>query len=128
MPTIIQNPKPRPRYTAVGIAIMITIGVMAYANTFKSPFLFDDNDFIVNDYAIRMTELTWDAVKTAALEGIPAHRYLPNISWALNYYFGQLNTFGYHLVNLAIHLLTGLFLFFLIKNTLHVYPGKIRDV
>ena len=128
MPAIIQKPKPRPIYTAVGIAIMITIGVMAYANTFQSPFLFDDNDFIVNDYAIRMTELTWDNVKTAALEGIPAHRYLPNISWALNYYFGQLNPFGYHLVNLCIHLLTGLFLFFLVKNTLHVYPGKMRDI
>ncbi|MFZ2633432.1 MAG: hypothetical protein WAX48_17775, partial [Desulfosalsimonadaceae bacterium] len=67
---------------------MIFVGIMAYSNTFESPFLFDDDNFIVNDYTMRMTELSWESIKTAALEGFPPHRYLPNISWALNYYFG----------------------------------------
>ncbi|MGB9498836.1 MAG: tetratricopeptide repeat protein [Dissulfuribacterales bacterium] len=110
--------KLRPIHTALLIAIMLFLGAMVYSNTFNSPFLFDDDGFIVNDYAIRMTELSRDSIKTAGLQGFPAHRYLPNISWAVNYYFGRLNPFGYHLVNLIIHLLTGIFLFFFIKTTL----------
>lgn len=100
------------------LAVMLAFGVMAYSNTFESPFVFDDEFFIINDAAVHMTELSGNAVKTAAFDGKPRHRFLPNISFALNYYFGRLNPFGYHLVNLVIHLLSGIFLFFLVKNTL----------
>ncbi|MDA3895685.1 MAG: hypothetical protein PF482_06010, partial [Desulfobacteraceae bacterium] len=71
-----------------------------------------------------MTELTYEGIKTATVEGLPRHRYLPNISFAFNYYFGRLNPFGYHVVNLAIHLMTAVFLFLLIRLTLRVYPHK----
>ncbi|MDA8402625.1 MAG: tetratricopeptide repeat protein, partial [Desulfobacteraceae bacterium] len=118
----------RPIQTFLGIVILIAAGIIVYSNTFHSPFLFDDDGFIVNNYAIRMTGLSWDAIKKAALEGFPAHRYLPNISFALNYDAGRLNPFGYHLVNLIIHLLSGIFLFFFIQNTLRVHPGKTRDI
>ena len=118
MPVNISNKSLHPIYSAVCLFIMVATGIIIYSNTFTSPFLFDDEFFIVNDHAIRMTELSGDAIKTAAVDGKPRHRYLPNISFALNYYFGQLNPFGYHLVNLVIHLLSGIFLFFFIKNTL----------
>jgi tetratricopeptide (TPR) repeat protein len=124
----IENKSFRPIYTAVGIAIMLAIGTLIYSNTFDSPFLFDDEFFILKDKAIRMADLSWDSIKTAAFEGSPRHRYLPNISWALNYYFGKLNPFGYHLVNLIIHLLTGIFLFFFTKNTLRVYPNDSQNI
>ena len=110
--------------TALLMAAMILAGALIYSNTFQSPFLFDDDAFIVNDYAIRMTDFSWDALKTAAIDGHPRHRYLPNISFAVNYYFGRLNPFGYHVVNLCIHLLSGIFLFGFIKNTLQLFPDK----
>ena len=78
----------------LALLAIIILGTIIYSNTFNSPFLFDDEFFIVKDHAIRMTELSWNDIRTAALKGSPAHRYLPNISWALNYYFGQLNPFG----------------------------------
>ena len=86
--------------------------------------VFDDKPFIIDDPSVHMTNLSWSGIKTAVLQGRPAHRYLPNISWAVNYYIGQLNPFGYHLVNLFIHLLTGTFLFLFIKNTLRVSIKK----
>jgi len=128
MPANTFNKSIRPIYAAMGLLIMMAAGIIIYSNTFESPFLFDDEGFIVNDPAIRMTDFSWDNIKTAAIKGIPAHRYLPNISWALNYYFGKLNPFGYHLVNLIIHLLTGIFLFSFIKNTLRVYPDDSRSI
>jgi Tfp pilus assembly protein PilF len=102
-----------------GVLLLITAGVLVYSNTFQSPFVFDDINFITrNDPNVHMTAFSWAALKEAALEGQPRHRYLPNISFAVNYYFGRENPFGYHLVNLGIHLLTGIFLFFLFKATL----------
>ena len=109
------------------LAIILAFGAMVYSNTFDSPLVFDDEIFIINDTAVHMTNLSGDAIKTAAVDGRPRHRYLPNISFALNYYFGRLNPFGYHLVNLIIHLLSGIFLFFFIKNTLHIFPQNTRE-
>ena len=109
------------------LAIILAFGAMVYSNTFDSPLVFDDEFFIINDTAVHMTDLSGDAIKTAAVDGKPRHRYLPNISFALNYYFGRLNPFGYHLVNLIIHLLSGIFLFFFIKNTLHIVPQNTRE-
>jgi protein O-mannosyl-transferase len=114
-------------YTAILLATMLATGIIVYSNSFHAEMVFDDHPFIIDDPSVHMTELSWDGIKTAAFKGFPAHRYLPNISWALNYYFGQLNPFGYHLVNLIIHLLSGIFLFFFIKNTLRIDPGHTRD-
>ena len=89
-----------------------------YANTFQAPFVYDDINYITkNDPNVHMTDLSWDQLKTAALDGKPKNRPIANISFALNYYFGRENPFGYHLVNLFIHLMTGAFLFILIRQT-----------
>ena len=120
MPQNTSNTTFRTVHISLLLAIMLAFGAMVYSNTFGSPLVFDDEIFIINDNAVHMTELSGDAIKTAAVDGRPRHRYLPNISFALNYYFGKLNPFGYHLVNLIIHLLSGIFLFFFIKNTLRV--------
>ena len=72
------------------------------------------------DPNVHMTQFSWDELKKAALEGEPRHRYLPNISFAVNYYFGAEKPFGYHLANLGFHLLTGIFLFFLFNATLRL--------
>jgi tetratricopeptide (TPR) repeat protein len=128
MPANAFNKALRPIHAALLIIIILVVGIIVYSNTFHAEMVFDDHHFIINDPAIRMTDLSWNSIKTAALEGSPRHRYLPNISWALNYYFGQLNPFGYHLVNLIIHLLSGIFLFFFIKNTLRVYPNDSQNI
>ncbi len=107
--------------TGVFILLLMVAGTLVYSNTFQASFVFDDINFITkNDPNVHMTKFSWDALKKAALEGHPRHRYLPNISFAVNYYFGAENTFGYHLVNLVIHLMTGIFLFFLFQATLRL--------
>ena len=104
--------------TLAFIAGLILAGILVYANTFQGSFVFDDINFITkNDPDVHMTRFSWDALKRAALEGNPRNRYLPNISFAFNYYLGGETTFGYHLVNLAIHLISGIVLFFLFRLT-----------
>jgi protein O-mannosyl-transferase len=106
------------RYLTAIILIFAGLTLAIYSNAFFSPFVFDDLPFIYSDPNIRMTELSWEGIQKAALEGHPKHRWLPNISFALNYWAGQYQVPGYHAVNLFIHLFTGILLFFFFKTTL----------
>lgn len=120
---------PAKRFVRLSVLLLMAAGTLVYANTFRSPFVFDDINFITrNAPQIHMTTLSWEAVRRAALEGIPAHRYLPRLSFAVNYYLGRENPFGYHLVNLGIHLFTGIFLFFLFRNTLMLDGGPAGSI
>jgi tetratricopeptide (TPR) repeat protein len=105
---------------------IIIVGIIIYFNSFQVPFVFDDINYIgVNDPNVHMTSLSWDQLKKAISESRPRNRPLANISFALNYYFNSSKVFGYHLVNLVIHLITGICLFIFIKLTLKVdayYP------
>ncbi|MBN1905045.1 MAG: tetratricopeptide repeat protein, partial [Deltaproteobacteria bacterium] len=47
------------------------------------------------------------------------YRPVSCISFALNYFFGELNVFGYHLVNIFIHLIASIFLFLFIYHLLN---------
>jgi tetratricopeptide (TPR) repeat protein len=83
-----------------------------------SPFDFDDLPNILNNPHIRLTELNPRDIITAAFKSHASTRPVANISFALNYFFHQYNVVGYHLVNIFIHILTAVFLYHLIKQTL----------
>jgi len=101
------------------LALLLGLTVIAYANTFNTPFVFDDIYQIAENENLHMTRLSWDQV-THATEGKALLRPLSAITMAFNYYFGGTDPIGYHLVNLFIHLSTGIFLFFLIILTFQV--------
>ena len=100
------------------ILIFVILGFGAYSNTLQAPFYFDDYQNILKNSAIRMEQLNLSGLMKAWTEGTVPGRPVANISFALNYYFHQYDVMGYHLVNLAIHLLTGISLFFLFKAVL----------
>jgi hypothetical protein len=88
-------------------------------NTFNSPFIFDDFQNILLNPHIRMTSITPEGI-AEAFKGPCMTRPLANLSFALNYYFGQYNVQGYHLVNIIIHILNGILLYLLFKATLSI--------
>ncbi|MBU0484577.1 MAG: hypothetical protein KKB30_08705 [Proteobacteria bacterium] len=90
----------------VFLLILAVVTGVAYSNSLFSPFVFDDLVNIVDKSTMQMTALTWKSMQRAAAEGVCAKRWLPNLSFGLNYYFHGYEVFGYHLVNLAVHLLT----------------------
>lgn len=109
--------KPWQKFGVAGFLIMVLIisTLLAYANTFESPFVFDDFNVIVkNNPHLHIKELSVDAFKTLITKADGRKRPLSIITLALNYYYGGKNTFGYHVVNIKIHILTGIFLFFLL--------------
>jgi len=99
------------------VLLFIFLGFLLYSNTFHSPFLFDDLINIVNNSHIRLTKITWDSI-SKIFSGTIWYRPLPTLSFALNYYFWQYQVVGYHAVNIVIHVMTGLLLFFFLQTTL----------
>lgn len=90
-----------------GAVLLIVVAAWAaYINSFQVPFVYDDLGNIVTNIGLQ----TFDLGKLSNYGGI---RSLPEVSLALNYRFGKLDVFDYHLVNWLIHVSSGLILFWL---------------
>ncbi len=107
------------RYHALFLALFILVGFMIYSNTLRSPFVMDDLGAIQNNPYIRMEQISARNIADAAV-GYGKNRPVAMVSFALNYYFGQYNVVGYHLVNIVVHITTGILLFFFVKLTLTI--------
>jgi len=111
------NQAPNERGDALKNLIFILLicfsGLAVYANTFDSPFLFDDIPNIKRNPHVQIETL--DAQNLAAVihKSPNPRRPVANISFALNYLWGGYQVFGYHLVNLCIHLLNGILVYLL---------------
>ena len=91
---------------------------IAYANTFKAPFVFDDIGSIVENPTIRHLWPPGDALSPPSNAGLTVGgRPVLNLSLALNYAVSGLNVWSYHALNLLIHTLAGLTLFGLVRRT-----------
>ena len=77
--------------------------LLLYSNTFQSPFTFDDAQ-ILDNYFIAQDNPTWESLKLVPAMSPNRARVLPNLTFALNYYSGGSNVWGYHLVNILIHI------------------------
>ncbi|MBF0479412.1 MAG: tetratricopeptide repeat protein [Candidatus Omnitrophica bacterium] len=100
------------------ILLLAGVVLLCYSNTFHAPFQYDDYIFVSGNPNIRdLTDIK------ALWHSQPQYsRFVATVSFALNYHFGKLNVFGYHVVNLLIHLMNGLLVWWLIK-LLMATPG-----
>jgi tetratricopeptide (TPR) repeat protein len=96
---------------AVGLAVF---GAAAYFNSLHGVFVFDDKTSILENPAIRQL---WPLGPV-----FRGPRPVADLTFAANYAIGQLNVVGYHLVNLAVHILAALTLFGIVRRTLSLPP------
>ena len=105
------------RKTWAAVAFLVVAVSATYANSFHGPFVFDDIPSIVENQSIR--QLGSARVLAAPPDAITTTgRPVVNLSLAINYAIGGLAVEGYHVVNLAIHILAALALFGLVRRTL----------
>ena len=97
--------------------LIIAAGIWAYHNSFHGPFIFDDLRWIPENPSIRHLWPIWDVLSPRSSELING-RPLVNLSLGLNYALGGYNVWGYHALNLAIHILAGVTLFGVLRGTL----------
>ena len=115
------------------VFVFITLFIIilsTYSNTFNASWHFDDEPNITNNPNLHLKELSWQNIKRTffAHPFEPGKLYRPAacLSFALNYYFGKDNVFGYHIVNISIHFIAAFFLFLLIYHTLNLPLLKAR--
>lgn len=99
-----------------------------YANTLHAPFILDDKDNIVENRHIRLESLSVQGVLDAALRSPRIWRPAANLSFALNYYLGGYRVWGYHAVNILIHVMTAIAVFLLFRVTLAQSKTKDTDL
>jgi len=104
-------------YFLAGI-ILLGWALALYLPSFKVPFHFDDMESIINNHYIRITDLSLNSLVRSAFQDRLHNRPLSNLSLALNYYFNQLNPFGYHLVNFLGLIFTALGIWLLLEKFL----------
>ena len=111
------------RYAFVFIALFVSL-IIIYGNSFHCAWQFDDFTNIVKNENVHLKTLSWDnIIKTFYVKGFEKKgiiRPLSYLTFALNYYIGGGNVFGYHVVNFAIHYMASIFLFLIIYNTLRL--------
>lgn len=129
-----------PRLLAA-LAIVVA-GIVTYANSFTGVFVFDDRPSIINNPFVREPAPWAHPVKamTAPRNVTVSGRPVSSFSFALNYALApidarttfdppspgsldsadrfQRNVWGYHAMNLAIHLIAALALFGIVRRTL----------
>lgn len=99
---------------------IFALTLVAYSNSFRVPFLFDDLSEILDNEHLRSLSL-W-----RQLHGWNPTRFVTYFSFALNHRFGQYEVFGYHLVNLLVHLGNALWVYALVRAILRT-PAMERS-
>jgi protein O-mannosyl-transferase len=92
------------------VPAVILAGCLAYYNSFSGPFVFDDIPHILENIHIRQLWPPWNLVTHSS-------RPVVDLSLAANYALGGLNPWGYHVFNLAIHMLAALTLYGVLRRT-----------
>ena len=135
------RPAPDRRATAwpvaAAIALIVAIGLAAYAGSFQGVFVLDEKSAIIDNPNIRSLRTSFTAPPEVGLGGRP----VVSFSFALNYALAPAegrdaftppppgfpaeasalfyrNIWGYHATNLGIHLLTALAIFGIARRTL----------
>lgn len=110
--------------TTIHVLLIIIVGFIIYSNTFDVPFFFDDASFIYENPAIKDFTYFKNPFEVQKLTAIAPNfrlqfitRIVGNLTFALNYKADGLNVAGYHIVNLFIHIMNALLLYFLVRLT-----------
>jgi tetratricopeptide (TPR) repeat protein len=100
------------------LLMLLAIAVIfIYSETLSGPFIFDDRNNIMENPHIRISHITLNNLASAAFDSPSHKRPVANISFALNYYIHGYNVVGFHAVNIIIHLVTGILLYFFVQTT-----------
>ncbi|MFZ5806407.1 MAG: tetratricopeptide repeat protein [Verrucomicrobiota bacterium] len=97
--------------------VWTTLVFLCYANTFSTPFIFDDLLGIIENQGIRHLWPLWNIMNVSPDE-TPWGRPIVGLSLAINYAVSGLNIWSYRLLNIFIHLSAGFIFYELVQTIL----------
>ena len=107
------------RHPALAALVLVLITALAYWPGLTGGFLFDDYPNIVQQDKVHATDLSLEAMRTAAWT-YNGHigRPIATISFAIDHAFWGLNPWGYKLSGLLVHLANVVLVFLLVRRLL----------
>jgi len=99
-----------------GFFLLFVLVALIYSNTFNASWHLDDLSSIKDVAEIHIEDLRPETLWQTVYHNGKISRPFARLSFALNWYFGKASVTGYHVVNIAIHLLTAFFLFLAIRE------------
>jgi len=98
------------------LALICVCGIIIYFATVHSPFIYDDAHAIEDNPYIK------NLSKFQQMVGVQNifNRSILLFTFSVNHAIGQLDVFGYHLINLMLHLCVGIMLYFLTMELLTI--------
>ncbi|MDY6951424.1 MAG: tetratricopeptide repeat protein, partial [Thermodesulfobacteriota bacterium] len=106
----------------------LILGFSLYSNSLDAPFVLDDEKRIKDNPHIRLTSLSFQGLKKAAMnEESSRSRPVGNVTFALNYYFHQSRFRGYHVVNTLIHVINTILIYALATMTLTLLGYGLKN-
>jgi tetratricopeptide (TPR) repeat protein len=100
-------------------ALLFFLVFLIYSNTFHASWHLDDYHNILENPWLKIKNLQPQSIfqtfyasfDRGLYSNSQIYRPVACLTFALNWYFGQSNPFGYHLVNIAVHFITAFMLF-----------------
>ena len=113
------------RLITLGYYLTVAITCLIYWPGLRGPFIFDDLSNILLVPQLQITQLDFASLSKAAFwqESSSLGRPVAMLSFALNYYFTQFDTFYFKLTNLVIHLCNGILFYWLGLRILSKLPS-----
>lgn len=112
--------------------LLSVILFISYSNTFNASWHLDDAPNLLTNSKLHLSKVSYQEIKNA-LSANPSvrgsnsfYRPLSCLTFSLNWYVGQDNVFGYHVVNITIHILTACFLFLNLNLLLQLHCSGER--
>ena len=97
-------------------ALLVGAGLLVYWNSFSGVFIFDDSYYVSARSFSQHPSSVWQLFREGADKNIST-RPVVNFTLALNFALGGLHVWGYHAVNLIIHLSAALILFGILRRS-----------
>lgn len=105
-------------------ALLLALVVVVYGPALNSPFIFDDYGAVTSNESIVSLWPLVGSDKPRPLNPPPliptSGRPLVNLSFAVNYAFGGLMSWGYHFVNLMLHWFSAVLAWAILRRTLRL--------
>ncbi|MBE9531921.1 MAG: hypothetical protein IME98_03855, partial [Proteobacteria bacterium] len=86
----------------IHLLILAVLGLILYSNALGSPFVYDDEWYILKNLHIR---------DLSNFLGLSGTRYVTLLSFAMNYAIGGYDPLGYKLTNIFIHIINSMLLY-----------------
>ena len=121
VPKLIDPPSAWARNIYCSMALALT-GILVYGNHLHNTFQFDSISYIKNSLSLKNPEsiLTLQFWMSEFFA-----RGLLSISMALNAHLDEMRPFGYHVLNLALHIFNAILVFYIFKKALLHFKNSI---